>query len=575
MENRIILSRLFSYVRPHLTKFVAAIISMAVVAMTEPSVAAIMEPMIDGTFIKRDPDAIVLVPLVLVGLFFIRGVARVVATLCITSVATRVVMQIRLDLHNHIQQLPQQFMDANPTGKLLSKVSYDVEQLSSTASHVWLVLVRDTLTVIGLLGYMFYQSWQLSLLVLVTVPIIAVIIKLVSTKMRKSSHALQQGMGSLTHRLEEGIKGHKLIKLYGAEKQESEKFHKVVDDLRHNALKLTVIGASNSPIVQFVIAIALAAVVYFAANLQGDASMSAGAFTSFFFAMGMLFAPLRALTNIAEPFQKGMAAAESVFSLLDESQERNTGTKEITGFTGAVEIRNVGFRYSNQKAPALNDINLSIRPGEKVALVGASGSGKTTLTQLLPRFYDPQQGQILFDGVDIRELSLNNLRDQIAYVDQEVLLFDETVAENIAFGDPSGPDPEKVRIALKHAHAEKFVAEMERGIESRIGEQGSMLSGGQRQRLALARAFYRQASLLILDEATSALDNESERQVQAALEDICVDRTTIIIAHRLSTIENADRIVVMDQGEIREIGTHRELMEKDGFYRGLYQKMGV
>ncbi len=573
MQTRDLLSRLFTYVRPHWGKFVGAILSMAVVASTEPSVAAMMQPMIDGSFIDKDPKTMILVPLGLVALFLVRGVARILATFCVTSVATRVVMQIRVDLYNHLQQLPQRFMDANPTGKLLSKITYDVEQLSATASQVWLVLVRDSLTVLGLLGYMFYQSWQLSLLMLVTAPVIALIIKLVSRKMRQSSHDLQRDMGNLSHRLEETIKGHKLIKLYRAEQQESGKFFTVVDSLRDNTMKLTMVGASNSPIVQFVIAIALATVVYFAANLKGDAAMSPGAFIAFFMAMGMLFAPMRSLTSITEPFQKGLAAAESVFALLDEAKEAGGGSKELHDFQGGIELRDVSFSYDPKQSPVLQDINLQIKAGETLALVGASGSGKTSLTQLLPRFYDPVEGQILFDGVDIRELTLANLRDQIAYVDQEVLLFDESVAENIAFGDPDGPNPERIRLALRQAHAEAFVADLEHGIESRIGEQGSMLSGGQRQRLALARAFYRRAPVLILDEATSALDNESERQVQAALEQLCADRTTIIIAHRLSTIEKADRIVVMNQGRIEEIGSHQQLLDRGGLYRGLYRQL--
>tara|TARA_R110001583_G_scaffold84835_2_gene222774 strand:+ start:4343 stop:5983 length:1641 start_codon:yes stop_codon:yes gene_type:complete len=544
-----------------------------VVAATEPMMAAIMEPLIDGTFNAKDPDSIILVPLALVAIFFVRGVARVLGALGITAVATRVVMQIRLDLFRHIQQLPQSFMDQQSTGKLLSKVTYDVEQLSSTASHVWMVLVRDSLIVLGLLGYLFYLNWRLSLIVVIIAPVIAVIIKVVSKRMRKSSRALQGDMGQLTHRLEESIKGHKLIKLYGAEQQEHDKFFEVVNRLRRNNFKLIMISAANSPIIQQVLAIALALVVYMAATMEGDASMTTGQFVSFFTAMGMLLSPMRSLTGVNEQLQRGLAAADSVFKLLDEAPEQDSGKQELKQFSGHLVIKDLSFAYGAGLPNVLSNINLEIQPGETVAFVGASGSGKTTLTQLLPRFYEIQQGQILLDGLDSRQISLSSLRSQIAYVDQEVLLFDESVLDNVAFGGVAGSDPERLQSSLKHAHAHLFVEQMEQGADSRVGEHGSLLSGGQRQRLALARAFYKDAPLLILDEATSALDNESERQVQAALAELCQGRTTLVIAHRLSTIEKADRIVVMAQGKIVETGSHQQLLEQGGVYRDLYREL--
>ncbi|WP_210397318.1 lipid A export permease/ATP-binding protein MsbA [Motiliproteus sediminis] len=570
--NRELLGRVAAYVKPHWAKFLVAVAAMAVVASTEPAVAAMMQPLIDGTFIDKDPNAIVMVPLMFVGLFFVRGVGRIVATLGVTAVATRVVMQLRVDLFNHIQHLPQSYMDATTTGRLLSRVTYDVEQLSSTASKVWLILVRDSLIIVGLLGYMFYINWKLSMLVLITAPVIAIIIKLVSKRMRKSSRLLQENMGSLTHRLEENLKGHRLVKLFLAEQYEESKFHGVVNNLRQNTLKLVVLGAANSPVVQFVIAIALASVIYFAATLEGDAAMSPGQFVSFFTAMGMLFAPMRSLTSVNEPLQRGMAAAETLFNLLDQPAEPSSGRELPAPFSGRVTIRDLEFSYGEEQ-PVLRGINVELQPGETLALVGSSGSGKSTLTQLIARFYQPTGGSILFDGEDIQQLSLPAVRGQIAYVDQEVFLFNDSVAANVAYGDPNGIDEQRVRDALRHAHAEDFVNAMEGGIYADVGEQGGMLSGGQRQRLALARAFYKDAPLLILDEATSALDNESERQVQAALQEICEGRTTIIIAHRLSTIEHADRILVMDQGEVKETGSHQELLALDGIYRQLYREM--
>ncbi|MEH6822365.1 MAG: lipid A export permease/ATP-binding protein MsbA [Motiliproteus sp.] len=573
-SNKELLGRLFIYIKPHWSRFLIAIAAMAVVAATEPAVAAMMQPLIDGTFIDKDPNAIIMVPLTFVGLFFIRGVGRVIATLGISSVATRVVMQLRIDLFNHVQRLPQAYMDAHTTGQLLSKITYDVEQLSATASKVWLVVVRDSLVIVGLLGYLFYLNWKLTLLVLITAPVIALIIKVVSKRMRKSSRLMQKNMGLLTHRLEESLKGHRLVKLFLAERQEEAKLYRVVNTLRQNTFKLTMIGAANSPVVQFVIALSLAGVIYFAASLEGGSAMSPGQFVAFFTAMGMLFAPMRSLTSVNEPFQRGMAAAETLFTLLDHPIEPETGDAFAQPLKGHIKIDDLCFRYLADQELVLKHLSVELQPGETLALVGSSGSGKSTLTQLLTRFYEPSAGQVLFDGVDIQTLNLASLRDQIAYVDQDVFLFNDTVAANVAFGDPDGIDLERVKQALIHAHAEEFVSKLDGGILAEVGEQGGLLSGGQRQRLALARAFYKDAPLLILDEATSALDNESERQVQAALETLCQGRTTIIIAHRLSTIEHADRILVMDKGEVKEMGSHQQLLAKNGIYRQLYQEMG-
>lgn len=573
MGNKAILQRLFQYVKPHGFKFLLAIAGMVVVALTEPAVAALMQPMIDGTFINKDPQAIIWVPLGFIGLFLIRGAGRVLAAFGVNDVATRVVMQLRVDLHSRVQSLPQSFMDETTSGHLLSKVTYDVEQLSSAISHVWLVIVRDSLTVTFLLCYMFYVNWQLTAMVLVAAPVIAIIIKLVSKAMRRFSKALQHDMGALTHRLEESLRGHKLVKLYQAEEQEQEKFYGVVNRLRRNKFRLAILNATNSPVVQLVVSVSLAAVIYVAAVLDDGQAMSAGAFVSFFFAMGMLFAPIRSLTSVTEPFQRGMAAAESVFGLIDQHLEPNSGNKTLDAFTGQLELKAVSFQYAGTEESVLKQVSLSIAPGETVALVGASGSGKTTLTQLIPRFYDATSGSIELDGIDSRELTLKSLRQQIAYVDQEVMLFGLSVAENVAYGSEEAPDIDKVRAALSHAHALDFVDNLEDGINTNIGEEGTLLSGGQRQRLALARAFYKDAKLLILDEATSALDNESERQVQLALNKLCKGRTTLIIAHRLSTIEHADRIVVMEYGEIKEIGSHQELMDRQGAYYSLYQHL--
>lgn len=573
MGNKAILKRLFQYVKPHGFKFLLAIAGMVVVALTEPAVAALMQPMIDGTFIDKDPQAIIWVPLGFIALFFVRGAGRLLAAFGLNEVATRVVMQLRVDLHKRVQSLPQSFMDETTSGHLLSKITYDVEQLASAISDVWLSIVRDSLTIIFLMSYMFYVNWQLTAMVLFAAPVIAVIIKLVSKAMRRFSKALQHDMGELTHRLEESLRGHKLIKLYQAEEQEQDKFFNVVNRLRRNKFRLAILNAANSPVIQLVVSISLAAVIYVAAVLDDGQAMSAGAFVSFFFAMGMLFSPIRSLTSVTEPFQRGMAAAESVFGLIDQYSEPNSGSKTLERFTGKLELKAVSFQYAGTEEYVLKQVSLCVQPGETVALVGASGSGKTTLTQLIPRFYDATSGAIELDGIDSRELTLTSLRKQIAYVDQEVMLFGISVAENVAYGSEETPDIDKVRAALIHAHALDFVENLEDGINTNIGEEGALLSGGQRQRLALARAFYKDAKLLILDEATSALDNESERQVQLALNKLCKGRTTIIIAHRLSTIEHADRIVVMEHGEIMEIGNHQELMDLQGAYYSLYQHL--
>jgi subfamily B ATP-binding cassette protein MsbA len=424
---------------------------------------------------------------------------------------------------------------------------------------------------IGLLAWMLWLNWKLTLLALVMTPIIVWVVRAISFRLRASSRDVQRGMGDVTQVLQESIEGHKVVKLFGGQHYEAGRFNEQANRVRRYMMKQVAAAAVSVPVMQLIAAIALAVMVYIATLQSSAAEITVGGFGSFVAAMLMLNAPLKRITSVNEPLQRGLAAAESIFELLDQDAEADSGTVTLTRARGEIRFENVSFRYGEAPSPALDAIELAIAPGETLALVGASGSGKTTLVNLVPRFYRPTQGRILLDGYDLAELSLASLRANIALVSQDVVLFNDTVAANIAYGAMNGAARSEVIAAADAAHAMEFIEKMSEGLDTLVGENGVKLSGGQRQRLAIARALLKNAPVLILDEATSALDSESERHVQAALETLMRGRTTIVVAHRLSTVERADRIVVLDQGRIVEIGTHRELLERGGVYAKLYR----
>jgi subfamily B ATP-binding cassette protein MsbA len=503
-------------------------------------------------------------------LYLVRGMGAYIGTYASAWVGNKVVMDLRDLMFRRMLALPLGYFHDNTTGNLISRFTFDVSQVTGAATNVVTVLVKDSVTILGLIVYLLYTDWRLTMISLIMVPPIALVVRYFNVRLRNMSRKTQDSMGDITQVLQETIECNKVVKIFGGQDYEAKRFAETSNRLRGFSMKQTAAAAANVPIVQLLAALAVAVVVYYATvQAQSDAT-TVGGFVSFLAAMLLLTPPLKRLTGVAEHLQRGLAAAESVFSLLDEETEIDRGKIGLERARGDIEFRNVGFRYPRADQPALKDVALSIRAGETIALVGSSGSGKTTLANLVPRFYHPDCGYIAIDGHDVEALSLASLRRNIALVSQEVALFNDTVAANIAYGQSAGAGSQAIERAAEAAHALEFIRAMPQGFDTLIGENGVRLSGGQRQRLAIARTVLKDAPILILDEATSALDSESEKHVQAALEELMRGRTTIVIAHRLSTIENADRIVVLDRGGIAEIGTHAELLAKRGIYAKLY-----
>lgn len=570
MSNTELYLRLMRYILPYWKVFALSVLSTIAVAATEPALPALLKPMLDGSFVSRDQTLTKLVPLLLVGLFLLRGVFTFTSNYTVNWVSTRLVMDLRNLMFHKLITLPTPYYDNVSSGSVIANIAFNVNQVTSAGTNVITVLVRDTFTILGLLGWMLYLNWKLTLIAIVMGPLIALTVRLFSGRLREMSRNLQNSMGDITHVLDETLDGHKVVKVFGGQDYEGQRFHEATNRNRLFSMKYTIAAGGNVPLVQLLAAIALAIIVYIA-TLQSSANQTTvGGFVSFITAMLMLLAPIKRLTGISESLQKGLAAAEIVFDLLDRESEPDNGTQEIARAKGALELQNVSQRYEENTAWALKDVSLKIEPGETVALVGQSGSGKTSLVNLIPRFYHPTSGRILLDGSDIETIRLASLRDNIAFVSQDVVLFNDTIAANIAYGRQARATEAEIVAAAEAAHAMEFIREMPQGLQTLVGENGIKLSGGQRQRIAIARAILKNAPILILDEATSALDTQSERHVQAALENLMQNRTTIVIAHRLSTIEKANRIVVMQKGQIEEIGTHSELLEKNGIYANLY-----
>lgn len=569
-DGKRIYRRLLGYVLPHWRAFIISVVSLIIIALTEGAFAAYIKPLIDGSFVEKDPDVVKYAPLVMAGIFFFRGIATYLSRYWMSWVARKVINVLRGLMFAKLLRLPVSWFDSMPSGTLLSKLIYDVEQVARASTDAISVLVRDTLTVVVLISWMFYLNWKLALILMIGAPFIAQVINTVNRRFRRYSTRIQNSVGEVTQIAEEAIEGQRVVKTFGGEEYELQRFEAANEHNRMLNMKLERTNAAATPVVEFIAAIASAGVIYFALKQVETSGLTAGGFVSFISAMMLIHSPMKRLTGITANLQRGIAAAASIFELIDTPAETDEGTQEIERARGEVHFENVSFSYGEEKANVISDLELQIDEGMSLALVGRSGSGKTTLASLLPRFYDVKRGRILIDGTDIREIPLRQLRDQIALVSQHITLFNDTIANNIAYGRLEGSSRKAIIEAAEAAHAMEFIRDLPEGLDTMVGENGVLLSGGQRQRLAIARALLKDAPILILDEATSALDTESERHIQAALERVMENRTTLVIAHRLSTIEKADRIVVMDKGRMIESGKHAELLAKNGQYAALY-----
>lgn len=572
-DSKTLYLRLLHYVRPHWVAISLSLLATIVLAATNPLFPALLKPLLDTGFKPEGGgfDSPLLIAFGIVGVFLLRGIFGFLSSYGFSWISNRVVTDIREEMFAKMVRLPIGYFQANSSNIPLTKIAYDVNGVAAAATSVIVIVIRDGLSVIGLLIWLLWLNWQLTLICFALIPAIAWVMRTFSGRLRLASRNAQISTANMVQVLQEAAHCNRVIKVFGGECQEAVRFSQTNQDVRRQNMRQAVAAAATSPIVHFFASFAVAAVIYVALVQSASGATTVGSFVSFITSLLMLLSPLRHLADVNAPLQRGLAAAESVFQLLDQAEEVDAGQQDLDRAQGGISFEAVSFRYPGAERWALQDVSLNVLPGQTIALVGQSGGGKSTLAALLPRFYSLDGGRILVDGHDLQDVSLNSLRRNVAYVSQDILLFNDSVRSNIAYGDMSTASEEEIRAAAKAANALEFIEALPEGFNTVIGENGNRLSGGQRQRLAIARAILKNAPILILDEATSALDNESERLVQDALERLMQGRTTLVIAHRLSTVENADLIAVLSQGRIVESGSHADLLARNGTYAQLYR----
>lgn len=563
------LKAIWPFVRPYKKVLIAATLGLLLNAATDATLISLTKPLLDHGLMDKNYSLLITIAVAIIALIGLRGLTNYASTYCLSWLSGKVIAKFRQMIFDHLLKSPVSFHEKNSVGDLVSVITFNTQLLSKASSDALIILIREITYAIGLCIVMFYGSWKLALVLIVIVPFVIIIAQLIAKKFRDTIASMQKGMGEITTAADEMLKGHKEVLIFNAKDYEKNNFNDITDTMRRSVLKITLVSGLSTPIIQLIATLGLGCVLYLVGSHYLD--VTPGSFTVVFSAMVAVMRPLRELTSLHVELQKGAIACESLFGLLNTPLEEDSGTINADRVTGHIEFRNVTYTYPTRNTPALNNMNLDIKAGQTIALVGRSGAGKSTIASLLPRFYDVTQGEILLDSINIKDYSLKSLRAQIGYVSQRVHLFNGTIADNIAYGEKDKHSREAIVQAAKFANAMEFIDKLENGIDTEIGDNGVLLSGGQRQRIAIARVLLRNNPILIFDEATSALDNESERLVQEAVDILQRDRTSIIIAHRLSTIENADRILVIDDGRVVEDGTHQSLIALDGIYKHMHK----